>query len=321
MVTRICPVCGKAFEAKRCNAVYCSAKCYSYSRRHQPPKTPKPDILTCPQCGKEFKPENKNQRYCCRECQVKYSEAHRKEVRKSTIPKIVACLICGKKFKPHHTGAKYCSKECQRESSRRHASEHYKKFGNNHPKAPEEATCPVCGKKFKPHHARQKNCSKECTRRLVKINENVRERKKFELLHQNPKRYLYSRFCAHCGKLFITPTSNAKYCSIECQKAAKVQTPNDSTSEPKATIETRRAYLTKIERKVQECKFCGKVFTQPSWGTNPFCSSKCEMAHYKKCGEELTRKSREARKLGLSYGEYMGYVQMGKNPADYARTY
>ena len=321
MVTHICPVCGNSFEAKRCSAVYCSAKCYSYSRRHQPPKTPKPDILTCPQCGKEFKPENKNQRYCCRECQVKYSETHRKEVRKSTIPKTATCLICGKKFKPRNAYAKYCSKECQRESSRRRAVEHYRKFGHNHPKAPEEATCPVCGKKFKSRHARQKNCSKECSHRLAKINENVRERKKFELLHRNPDCRLYSRFCVQCGKLFITTTYNAKYCSDECKKVAKAQILKENASKPKITLEARKACLTKVERKVQECKFCGKVFTQPSWGTNPFCSGKCEMDYYKKCGEELTKKSREARKLGLSYGEYMVYVQMGKNPADYARTY
>ena len=315
MVTHICPVCGNNFEAKRSNTVYCSEKCYSYSRRHKP-KTTKPDSLTCPQCGKNFKPEKKNQKYCCHKCQRKRSDARKREVRKSTIPKATTCLICGKAFKPYRAGAKYCSKECQRESGRRRAAEHYKKFGRNHTKIPEEATCPVCGKKFKPHHARQKNCSKECTHKLTRINENIRERKKFELLRQKPDRRLYSRFCVNCGKLFITPTYAAKYCSNKCREVA-----NDNSTKPKMTSEARKASLTKAECKVQECKFCGKTFVQPSWGTNPFCSSKCETAHYKKCSEELTRKSREAKELGLSYGEYMSYVQMGKNPADFAKKY
>lgn len=78
-----------------------------------------------------------------------------------------------------------------------------------------------------------------------------------------------------------------------------------------------------IIKKIRKCEFCGKEF-RPRNGNQIFCSTVCRKKQYnavalpqvpkpKKKNEELVKINEEARKLGMTYGQYqaMRYVKGG----------
>lgn len=67
-------------------------------------------------------------------------------------------------------------------------------------------------------------------------------------------------------------------------------------------------------KKIRKCEFCGNEF-RPRNGNQIFCSISCRKKQYnaaafpqvpkeKKKNEELVKINEEARKLGMSYGQY-----------------
>ena len=110
--------------------------------------------------------------------------------------------------------------------------------------------------------------------------------------------------CAFCYKNFVPTSNSQKFCSFKCYKANKnnTQRPNDN----------------------QTCHYCGEYFKAPR--KKKYCSEKCRLAangRYsktskstsktkpKKSEETLTEAIANARKLGLTYGQYVA-LQMTK---------
>ncbi|MBR1728081.1 MAG: hypothetical protein IJ728_00930 [Selenomonadaceae bacterium] len=246
--------------------------------------------LTCQFCGKPFNAIRSDVKFCSDRCR----KANYNSKRRTSFDPIT-CPRCGESFIPHSKRQKFCSRDCQYHSNEEHQKQRRR---DNAP----QAVCPICGKSFKKFNS-QKYCSQECKSEAQKKNAAKHYRKKHNVTS-------YTRICPFCGKKFTTNFKTKIYCSIPCSKQAskerKAQERSQLSEEGKMERSTSRKpfYL-----KQSKCKHCGKLFSQPEYGKNPFCSGACERAYYKKCSEELSRKSREARKLGMTYGQYIVYLE------------
>lgn len=98
MTSKICPICGVAFDLKYNHQIFCTPECFHKARIH---------IIRCPGCGIEFETERSDRKYCSLECQYK----HRKYPRQRTYY-TYTCEWCNKKFKSHKHNRRFCSNEC-----------------------------------------------------------------------------------------------------------------------------------------------------------------------------------------------------------------
>lgn len=115
------------------------------------------------------------------------------------------------------------------------------------------------------------------------------------------------RVCKECGKPFETNHSKKVFCTWECQRAfAKVR-----------AREYARNYQREYKMK-KKCKFCGQEFT--GGRGKLYCSTECKSKalirqnREKKgnYGAELQRIAAEARKAGMSYGQYVAAMEGGR---------
>ena len=86
-----CKYCGKEFEAKRSDALYCSHNCQvKYYRQQAAEKRSR--NCTCENCGKIFSTTRSDKKYCSDECryeaQIKRKAEQRAEKEKATVPRI-----------------------------------------------------------------------------------------------------------------------------------------------------------------------------------------------------------------------------------------
>lgn len=171
METKVCPVCGEKFVAKRESRIYCSHQCRalaSFRRSYRQKERP------CKACGKIFKTSKKYQKYCSDECKVK---AHVKV--ENTAPKRQGekeiCAYCGKEFIVSLENKKYCSDQCRflaktgfrRRSMRNTALR--KRLLRNVAAIP--LKCEFCGKDFfyfySPYQRIPKYCSETCRKAMA----------------------------------------------------------------------------------------------------------------------------------------------------------
>ena len=71
-ITLTCKSCGKEFEAKRTNALFCDRNCRARYYRQEAAKERSRDVV-CENCGKEFTTTRVDVKYCSEECRY---EAH-----------------------------------------------------------------------------------------------------------------------------------------------------------------------------------------------------------------------------------------------------
>ena len=62
-----CKCCGKEFDAKRSNAMYCSPSCQQKYYRQQAAKERSRECV-CENCGKTFTTTRSDVKYCCEDC-------------------------------------------------------------------------------------------------------------------------------------------------------------------------------------------------------------------------------------------------------------
>ncbi|MBR1730456.1 MAG: hypothetical protein IJ728_13145 [Selenomonadaceae bacterium] len=208
----------------------------------------------------------------------------------------VICQHCGKTFNPILKSIKFCSRTCR--------ENFYKELQKQRRRAnAPQAVCPICGKSFQTFHG-SKYCSQDCKKEASKKAANKCYQKKHNVTS-------YTKICPVCGKEFTTNFKTKIYCSISCKKQAVSERKIQERRQLSAEEKTERSTSRKPYCGSAKCKNCGKNFRRAEYGTNPFCSGACERAYYKKCSEELSRKSREARKLGMTYGQYIVYLESG----------
>ena len=85
----ICKCCGKAFDGKRSDAVYCSSECQMKYYRQQETEKRRREC-TCANCGKVFTTTRSDKKYCCEHCrdQAQYKREAAKKSEKQTIPPV-----------------------------------------------------------------------------------------------------------------------------------------------------------------------------------------------------------------------------------------
>lgn len=150
MIKKVCPQCGKTFDATRhSNQKHCSSACWQASKRI---------TIICPGCGKPFtKMKSKPKKYCSAECAFKHRPRPPRTKRKTCI-----CEWCGKKFETWQSRkGRFCSHQCTSEFAATQTptgkrSEWFK------------YTCTVCGKSYEVKASQFKSrgpskyCSNEC---------------------------------------------------------------------------------------------------------------------------------------------------------------
>ena len=100
---KICPVCGKEFEAKYRQRKYCSFLCY-YKKTYKKPRKLKWTEYVCAECGEKFLSLTRK-KYCSSECYIKGT------TRNLNTPFKKICPVCGKEFDGKYS-KKFCSREC-----------------------------------------------------------------------------------------------------------------------------------------------------------------------------------------------------------------
>lgn len=98
---KICSYCGKEFEAKYKNKLYCSDSCKVMCNSRK-----RAGIKRCKECDKEFQPSKPCVEFCSTSCSSKYN--HRSAY------KMVICKECGVEFEfKGTTSPKFCT-ECRK---------------------------------------------------------------------------------------------------------------------------------------------------------------------------------------------------------------
>jgi hypothetical protein len=263
-----CPVCGRAFHAKRKSKTFCSEGCkkkfaYVNSKDYSARK--------CIRCGRPFIPIRLNQFYCCKECQNKQSiDICHDNTRFGGNKELVLkrdgykCVMCGNVngINVHHKdesgNSEYPNNEpdnlitlcdaCHIKTHNVHRKRTRKRIN---------VTCQNCGKPFETteeavSEGRGKYCSKECKHASM----------------SQPKTS-FAANCLVCGKEFPTTPykqsiGKGKYCSPECSQQAQ-------TGVHKYKPITKQIPTT--------CLTCGKIFMTTQYyldsGRDKYCCRAC----------------------------------------------
>lgn len=156
-----CKNCGKEFNKRHKNHLFCSQECKFQYHYYVEPNY---KTLTCDNCGKEFQTKQtrfgKNN-FCCHKCSVEFwSKEH-------SITK--QCEICGKDFTVRKSldRQRFCSIQCQSKwQSIYRVGENSATYDHSVSKEERTVTCRHCGKKFIPntkyYSVRRAYCSAEC---------------------------------------------------------------------------------------------------------------------------------------------------------------
>lgn len=73
-----CKCCGKEFESKRSNTLFCGFNCRAKFYRQEAAETRKRECV-CENCGKTFTTTRNNAKYCCDECRTQTNRKMQKE--------------------------------------------------------------------------------------------------------------------------------------------------------------------------------------------------------------------------------------------------
>lgn len=73
-----CKCCGKEFESKRSNTLFCGSNCRAKFYRQEAAETRKRECV-CENCGKTFTTTRNNAKYCCDECRTQANRKMQKE--------------------------------------------------------------------------------------------------------------------------------------------------------------------------------------------------------------------------------------------------
>lgn len=163
-MTKICPICGKEFDAAHRGKKYCSEECAKEAERIKSRERMRKKSLrtienkVCPICGKEFITDNWRWKYCSEACSQKAAQECKKKYRPKAIKAV--CPVCGKEFETTYATKIYCSDRC-RDSMKIKAR-------NEKGKTLHIKECEVCGKEFSAPQKEAKYCCEVCRKEAEK---------------------------------------------------------------------------------------------------------------------------------------------------------
>lgn len=187
--------------------------------------------------------------------------------------------------------------------------------------------CRICGKEFSRRH-NEVTCSAECSR----INKNRRNNQFYHLNKKpKPRKVFPPVNCRICGVEFVPTTSNGCLCGDACRREAQKQNQKKHYNRAAGIGDTAQCIICGAEfvkkKKVQKC--CSEPCTRENRKrlTRQYERENRDM--YKGVYEEIdttpfyertmktsarqAKISREARRLGLSYGQYQAYKNLPEN--------
>lgn len=142
-----------------------------------------------------------------------------------------------------------------------------------------EKTCEWCGKQFQTKRYPTKFCSQSC---YFKNRAAAKNQRKIQLIKQydssldvvcEGSRMFYRKICDHCGKEFLAPRSNGRFCCTKCHDSHKRK--KQAEYKHIVTSEERHNILKgKFLPLKKFCAYCGVQFTAYKQ-TTMFCCSAC----------------------------------------------
>lgn len=115
VVTKVCPVCGEAFETTYSTKLYCSEGCCSIAVKRMwraRYSVNNPTVKECRWCGKPLEGERKIIGYCSDRCKMAYWQSDRQ---KRLVTKV--CESCGCEYQTIRNQQRFCSKSCAAKAS------------------------------------------------------------------------------------------------------------------------------------------------------------------------------------------------------------
>jgi predicted nucleic acid-binding Zn ribbon protein len=106
-----CPHCGKKFEPKRKDQIYCSSKCRNLAYKKRKYRKEHLQVKECPVCGSKFATVSKRQIYCSVKCRNKANREKFKEKHKEELKEKIGIWKTKNREKLHE----YYSKRAKRE--------------------------------------------------------------------------------------------------------------------------------------------------------------------------------------------------------------
>lgn len=300
---RTCAICGITFETESAKARFCSDECKNlnvrveryrkkYEAGHGVASVPPEKYLdylsekqTCPVCGVQFYPRTVDQRCCNWKCgNILIKREKRASERPPLTPR--KCDTCGKEFQPDRNTMRFCCQACRDASSLKRLQA-FKKAPKGIPLNQQRRVCKQCGKEFTPTTSNQKCCSVECSAKNLHMLELKRQTGKEGRGAARPRGVegigTFEKRCEECGKLFVTSTNHAKFCSDECRY--------------KRDQFAREREFQKNNPK-RECAECGKRF-QPTIKGQVTCSVECREKRNRKRLTNLQKCKRGESKIAV----------------------
>lgn len=134
---------------------------------------------------------------------------------------------------------------------------------------PIKRACQVCGNEFE-YMGRS---------RRIYCNDKCQHKAMLEKMKQRIEKAKTKKFCQYCGKEFITQSNAALYCSTKCRVASG----NGTNGGLYALPETSQTELNKMAKEQAEKNYRNM--------------------------QSISEKCRQAKELGMSYGEYVRYIE------------
>ena len=282
---RKCKLCGAEFETEYKHKIFCSYQCtHLYHRRAYEERKKKHHRRICPNCGKEFDTTSEQKLFCSKKCQLTKRNERR---RTNTIRR---CAICGQEFKVSGKHRKFCGRaECQKKLHGR--AEHL------------PVKCEMCGQEFIPSRNGQKYCSHNCCQRHYNQmhSEKLRE-EKIERLMPDEK------VVEKVSMKDVAARYNMKMKIMEQHRQEELEKKRAKIRKDKTRQAIQRP-VAEIQRPVVDVEeFEGSIGLADDFKP----AEKIRQVTKPKPKNELEKRMAEAQECGLSYGQYIGYLRMGK---------
>lgn len=188
-----------------------------------------------------------------------------------------------------------------------------------------EKKCKICGKIFHTKRYLNQFCSQSCYFKSKRQERNLEKVKRIK--ERNPELspllvdgYVrYKHKCSFCGKEYISPATDSKYCSKVCYRRqlkglADKKRLTEETQERKEKAEFyKETFYGKALKFRKVCPVCGNEFVAAKT-TTVFCSSRCAKGfrlsqereqRAKKVTEQDVLRQIAAAKNSNEYGEYL----------------
>lgn len=278
-ITKVCPICGQAFDTTNSRKIYCTPKCRDRANNGDP-QTPSERL--CAACGRQFVADHWMQKYCttCRLESLRFSnrESARRlkgaVARENAWEKIISegnliCRYCGKRY--HGEPGTSCCPSCASIVTSNIRPRICRECGREFSGGPRAWYCPEC------RAERQRMQSREARERNL----------------AGQTRHIGSEdICIVCGKPYIVSSGTQHYCP-DCAKEAVAAIDRQQGRRYGREHNDERRERRKQAKAEILCVICKKPFIPK--GKEFTCSDKCSQLLQKRNAAAAEARNRDYR--------------------------